>query len=218
MTGTPADRGRVICGSFCTLHLTCPACRRVTSRLCDTIPVKHRDPGAAPALWYRSRPSTHLANVTVDLALYQPDIPQNTGTLLRLGACLGVRLHIIHPTGFAFTRANLKRGGLDYLDSADFTEHVSYAAFDAWRRGAGRRLVLLTTKASQSAYAARFESIDVLLLGRESAGVPESVAADADLRLRIPMRPGLRSINVAVAASLILGEAMRQTNGFEALT
>ncbi len=156
--------------------------------------------------------------MTVELALYQPDIPQNTGTLLRLGACLGVRVHIIHPTGFAFTKANLKRGGLDYLDHADFAEHVSYAAFDGWRRQAGRRLVLLTTKASQSAYAVQFGGDDMLLLGRESAGVPESVAADADLRLRIPMRPGLRSINVAVAASLILGEAMRQTNGFESLT
>ena len=98
--------------------------------------------------------------------------------------------------------------------SADFIEHVSYAHFDAWRRAAARRLVLLTTKASQSAYAARFDPDDLLLLGRESAGVPDGVARDADLRVRIPMRPGLRSINVAVAASLVLGEAMRQTNGF----
>lgn len=154
----------------------------------------------------------------VDLALYQPDIAQNTGTLLRLGACLGIRLHIIHPTGFAFSRQQLKRGGLDYLDHADFTEHDSYTHFDSWRRAAGRRLVLLTTRASESAYAAVYGSNDILMVGRESAGVPEDVAAGADLRVRIPMREGLRSINVAVAAALITGEAMRQTNGFASLT
>ncbi len=154
----------------------------------------------------------------VDLALYQPDIAQNTGTLLRLGACLGVRLHIIHPTGFPFSRQQLKRGGLDYLDHADFTEHDSYAHFDSWRRAAGKRLVLLTTKASESAYAAAYAPDDILMVGRESAGVPQSVADDADLRIRIPMRKGLRSINVAVAASLIVGEALRQTNGFASLT
>jgi tRNA (cytidine/uridine-2'-O-)-methyltransferase len=90
----------------------------------------------------------------VELALYQPDIPQNTGTLLRLGACLGVRLHIIHPTGFAFSERTLKRGALDYLDHSEFLEHSSYGDFDVWRRQAGRRLVLLTTRASQSAYEA----------------------------------------------------------------
>ncbi len=150
--------------------------------------------------------------------MYQPDIPQNTGTLLRLGACLGVRVHVIHPTGFAFTPKSLKRAGLDYLDRADYTEHASYEAFRDWRRNSGRRLVLLTTKASELAYAASYGPGDVLMLGRESAGVPDSVAADADLRLRIPMRPGLRSINVAIAASLVLGEAKRQTDGFKGLT
>lgn len=154
----------------------------------------------------------------VDLALYQPDIAQNTGTLLRLGACLGIRLHIIHPTGFAFSRKELKRGGLDYLDRSDFTEHDSYAHFDSWRRESRRRLVLLTTRASASAYAASYTSDDVLMVGRESAGVPDDVAAAADLRVRIPMRDGLRSINVAVAAALIVGEAMRQTNAFASLT
>ena len=154
----------------------------------------------------------------VELVLYQPDIPQNTGTLLRLGACLGVRLHIIHPTGFAFSDKTLKRGGLDYLDHADFTEHVSYGQFDGWRRQQGRRLVLLTTKATQSAYAIAYGENDLLMVGRESAGVPEAVAADADLKIRIPMRDGLRSINVALAATLILGEAKRQTDGFKDLT
>ncbi len=154
----------------------------------------------------------------VDLALYQPDIAQNTGTLLRLGACLGVRVHIIHPTGFAFSRAQLKRGGLDYLDHAEIAEHDSYAHFDAWRREQRRRLVLLTTKSSDSAYTFAFLSEDIIMLGRESAGVPEAVAAAADARIRIPMRPGLRSINVAIAGAMIVGEALRQTGHFETLT
>lgn len=150
----------------------------------------------------------------VELALYQPDIPQNAGTLLRLGACLGFVVHIIHPAGFAVTPRNLRRSALDYLGAADFREHESYAAFDAWRRTAGRRLVLLTTKARDSAYAAAYGPSDILMVGRESAGVPDDVAAGADLRVRIPMRPGLRSINVALAAALIVGEAMRQTQQF----
>ena len=153
----------------------------------------------------------------VDLALYQPDIAQNTGTLLRLGACLGVVVHIIHPTGFPFSRAQLKRGGLDYLDLAEFVEHDSYSDFAVWRQKAGRRLVLLTTKSSESAYAARYADGDILMLGRESAGVPAEVAAGADLRIRIPMLPERRSLNVAIAASLILGEALRQTGRFEEL-
>lgn len=156
--------------------------------------------------------------MTVDLALYQPDIAQNTGTLLRLGACLGVMVHIIHPTGFQFSPRSIRRGALDYLEHARFTEHDSYAHFDAWRRAEGRRLALLTTKGSTSAYEVTYEPNDVLLLGRESAGVPEEVAADADLRVRIPMRQDMRSLNVAVAGSLVLGEALRQTNGFAALT
>ena len=156
--------------------------------------------------------------MVVELALYQPDIAQNTGTLLRLGACLGVHLHIIHPTGFPFSERTLKRGVLDYLEHAEYTEHDSYAHFDAWRRAADRRMVLLTTKSSSSAYEATFLPDDVLVLGRESAGVPEEVAADAGLRIRIPMRQHMRSLNVAVAGSLVLGEALRQTNAFAALT
>ena len=156
--------------------------------------------------------------MTVDLVLYQPDIAQNTGTLLRLGACLGVPVHVIHPTGFPFSRRELKRGGLDYLDHVELTEHDSYSHFDAWRRETGRRLVLLTTKSSENAYALGYRTGDLLMLGRESAGVPEAVADAADARIRIPMRSGLRSINVAVAAAMIVGEALRQTNGFDALT
>lgn len=156
--------------------------------------------------------------MSVVLALYQPDIAANTGTLLRLGACLGVTIHVIHPAGFALTDRNLARAGMDYLDKAALVEHASFAAFDAWRRGEQRRLVLLTTKASESAYDARFTPQDILLLGRESAGVPDAVADIADLRLRIPMSPGLRSINVAIAGSMVLGEAMRQTGRFTELS
>lgn len=154
----------------------------------------------------------------VALALYQPDIPQNTGALLRLGACLGVPVHIIHPTGFAFSAHTVRRSAMDYLAHAEFIEHASYAAFDAWRRAAGKRLVLLTTKATASAYAARYTGDDILMVGRESAGVPDTVAADADLAIRIPMRHGLRSLNVALAATLILGEAKRQTDQFAGLS
>lgn len=153
----------------------------------------------------------------VELALYQPDIAQNTGTLLRLGACLGIVVHIIHPTGFPFSRRELKRGGLDYLDLARFIEHDSYTHFDMARRERRQRLVLLTTKARRSVYSAQFGDGDVLMLGRESAGVPDNVAQECDLQVRIPMQEGLRSINVAVAAALVLGEAMRQTNAFASL-
>ncbi|QQR39866.1 tRNA (cytidine(34)-2'-O)-methyltransferase [Devosia rhizoryzae] len=154
--------------------------------------------------------------MSLDLALYQPDIAANTGTLLRLGACLGVPVHVIHPAGFAITRANLARSGMDYLDHANLIEHASFAAFEEWR--SGRRLVLLTTKGSHSAYGCDYRDGDILMLGRESAGVPDEVAAIADLRVRIPMQPGLRSINVAVAGSMILGEAMRQIGRFTQLS
>jgi tRNA (cytidine/uridine-2'-O-)-methyltransferase len=156
--------------------------------------------------------------LTIDLALYQPDIAANTGTLLRLGACLGVPVHVIHPAGFAITQRNLARSGMDYLDRAQLVEHVSFAAFNEWRKMEGRRLVLLTTKSADSAYQATYEASDILMLGRESAGVPDDIAALADLRVRIPMSPGLRSINVAIAGSMVLGEAMRQTGRFTELS
>lgn len=153
----------------------------------------------------------------VDLALYQPDIANNTGTLIRLGACLGTTIHVIHPTGFPFSAKALAQAGLDYVDHASVQEHVSWTAFDAWRREQGRRLVLLTTKAETSAYAVDYRHDDILMVGRESAGVPHAVAEAADLRIRIPMRDSMRSINVALAATLILGEAKRQTDGFTGL-
>jgi tRNA (cytidine/uridine-2'-O-)-methyltransferase len=138
--------------------------------------------------------------------------------MLRLGACLGVRLHIIHPTGFHFSKAALRRGGLDYLDHVDFREHDSFVRFEEWRRDGARRLVLLTTAAPRSAYDVAYSADDILMLGRESAGVPDAVAARADLSVRVPMRPDMRSLNVATAASLVLGEALRQTGGFSALS
>lgn len=156
--------------------------------------------------------------IAISLALYQPDIAQNTGTMLRLGACLGVHVHIIHPTGFPFSARAVKRGALDYLEHAEFTEHLSWSHFRNWQVESGQRLVLLTTKSSASIYAARYQPGDILLMGRESAGVPDAVLEAADLRVRIPMRQTMRSLNVAVAASLVLGEALRQTGHFEALT
>lgn len=148
------------------------------------------------------------------LALYQPDIPQNTGTILRLAACLGVGVEVIAPTGFDMTDKALRRAGLDYLEHVAVQRHESFERFDAWRRGDGGRLVLMSTHAPQSHLDFAFLSGDILLLGRESAGVPEVVHKAVDARIAIPMRPGLRSLNVAVAAAVVLGEALRQTGGF----
>jgi len=145
------------------------------------------------------------------LALYQPDIAQNAASLIRLGACLGVPVDIIEPCGFLFSEKGFRRAGMDYLELAAVTRHASWAAF----RPAGR-LILLTTHADLSYTAFAFAPDDVILMGRESAGVPEGVHAAARARLRIPMRPETRSINVAQAAAMVLGEALRQTNGFPA--
>jgi tRNA (cytidine/uridine-2'-O-)-methyltransferase len=151
------------------------------------------------------------------LALYQPDIPQNTGTLLRTAACLGVAVDLIEPAGFAVTDRNLRRAGMDYLDAAVLTRHAGWTDFEAQRRAAGRRLVLLTTRGTTSHLDFAFRSDDVIMVGRESAGVPEEVHAAADARLVVPMRPGMRSLNVAVAAVMVLGEALRRTGGFPPL-
>ncbi|WP_395664481.1 tRNA (cytidine(34)-2'-O)-methyltransferase [Methylocella sp.] len=144
------------------------------------------------------------------LALYQPDIAQNAGTILRMCACLGLDAAIVEPAGFPTSDRHFRRAGMDYLDHVALRRHASYDAFDLWRRAAGRRLVLLTTKAGQSCFDFSFRRGDVLLLGRESAGAPERVHADADARLRVPMVQGLRSLNVAVAAAMAVGEATRQ--------
>jgi tRNA (cytidine/uridine-2'-O-)-methyltransferase len=150
--------------------------------------------------------------MTVALALYQPDIPQNAGTLMRLSACLDLQIHLIHPTGFLFSQKSFRRAGMDYLSQVDLKEHNSFEAFDVWRKEENKRLVLLTTKSSILHTEAKFEANDILMVGRESAGVPDDVAAASDLNLRIPMRQDTRSINVAIAASLVLSEALTQTN------
>jgi tRNA (cytidine/uridine-2'-O-)-methyltransferase len=151
------------------------------------------------------------------LALYQPDIPQNTGTILRLAACLGVPVDVVLPAGFDVSDRNLRRAGLDYLDHVALTRHADWTTFDAKRRADGRRLVLLTTKGATAHVDFAFQADDTLLLGRESSGVPEHVHVAVDARVRIPMRDGLRSLNIAVAAALVLGEALRQTGGFAAM-
>jgi tRNA (cytidine/uridine-2'-O-)-methyltransferase len=145
------------------------------------------------------------------IALYEPDIPQNTGTILRLSACLGVEAHIIEPTGFPSSDRAFRRAGMDYLDQVMLRRHTSWAAFEAWRRAEAFRLILFTTAAATAYLEHAYRPGDVLMFGRESAGVPEAVHQAADARLLIPMRPGLRSINVAMAAAMALGEAMRQT-------
>jgi tRNA (cytidine/uridine-2'-O-)-methyltransferase len=143
------------------------------------------------------------------LALFQPDIAANTGTILRMAACFGVPVDVIEPCGFAFSDRSLKRAGMDYLDRAQVTRHVSWAAFQAQLRG---RIVLLTTKATLAHSKHRFEPDDILLMGRESAGVPPEVHDSAGARVTIPMAPGERSLNVALAAAIALGEALRQTH------
>jgi tRNA (cytidine/uridine-2'-O-)-methyltransferase len=148
------------------------------------------------------------------LALYQPDIPQNTGTMLRFAACLGVPVDIIEPAGFDVSDRNLRRAGLDYLDKVEITRHVSWRAFEERRRAMQARLVLATTRAAGLYTELAFRPDDIILLGRESAGVPEEVHEAADARILVPMRAGLRSLNVAVTAAMILGEALRQTGCF----
>ena len=148
------------------------------------------------------------------IALYEPDIPQNTGTILRLCACLGLEAHIVEPAGFPVTDRAFRRAGMDYLDRVSITRHGSFKDFEDWRRHEGLKLVLLTTAAERSYLDHAFRDDQVLLFGRESAGVPEAVRAAADARLRIPMRTGLRSLNVAMAVAMVAGEALRQTGGF----
>lgn len=150
----------------------------------------------------------------IALALYQPDIAQNTGTLLRLGACLGVSVHVIGPAGFDLSDKALRRAGMDYLEHATLVRHIGWTAFLDWISAEDRRIVLATTRAEAPHVAHRFAPKDVILLGRESAGVPDTVHERADVRIRIPMRPGLRSINVAVAGAMILNEALRVTDAF----
>ena len=153
----------------------------------------------------------------IRLALFQPDIPQNTGTMVRLCACLGVSVDIIEPCGFDASDRNFRRAGMDYVERAAITRHDSFAAFEAWRAGAGHRLILVETDGHVPYTDFTFSPRDVLLVGRESAGVTAEVYAAAGASVFIPQVAGLRSINVAAAAAMVVGEALRQAGGFKHL-
>ncbi len=144
------------------------------------------------------------------IALFQPDIPGNAGTILRMGACLGMAVDIIGPTGFDLSDKALKRAGMDYLEQAALTRHDDWRAFETWRAAEKRRLVLFSTKADLPLWDFAFHPDDILLFGRETSGVPDHVHAAADQRLTIPMPGGGRSLNLAVSAAIAAGEAARQ--------
>lgn len=150
------------------------------------------------------------------VALYQPDIPQNTGAVMRLCACLGVPLDIIEPCGFLWEDRRIRRAGMDYIDRLEAVRHASWTAFIGRKQAS--RLILLTTRAQTSYVQVGYEADDILLFGRESAGVPDDVHDAADLRLTVPMRAEMRSLNVATAAAMVLGEALRQTQLFPGMT
>jgi len=147
------------------------------------------------------------------IALYQPDIPPNTGAILRFAACMGVDVDIIEPAGFDLSDRGLKRAGMDYVERAALRRHISFESFEIFRAEQGSRLVLLSTKAAIPYTDFAFRPDDILLFGRESAGVPPSVHERAEARLIVPMRPGLRSINLAMTVAMVTGEALRQTGG-----
>ncbi|MCA1455054.1 tRNA (cytidine(34)-2'-O)-methyltransferase [Bradyrhizobium sp. BRP22] len=147
----------------------------------------------------------------MQIALFQPDIPQNTGTILRLCACLDVTAHIIEPAGFQTSDRHFRRAGMDYIEHVRLMRHDSWTRFEEWRREAGYRLILFTTKVASSYLDFRYTASDILLFGRESAGVTDAVVAAADARLVIPIKPPLRSLNVAMSAAMAIGEALRQT-------
>ena len=146
------------------------------------------------------------------IALYQPDIPQNTGNIFRLGACLGVSVDIIEPTGFIFDDKKFKRSAMDYIDHIDYKRHIDWQNFYDWSQEKKYRLILMTTKARQSFYEFEFHSSDILLFGRESAGVPDNIHQIVNHRLTIPMKEEVRSINLSSSVALVLGEGLRQTS------
>ena len=150
----------------------------------------------------------------MQLALFEPDQPPNTGTLLRLGACMGIPVHIIEPCGFPFSPKAIKRYAMDYADHVDIRHHLDWDSFEAKRAEAGNRLILLTTKSSAPYTDFTFKPDDIILVGSESAGAPNYVHEASDARVLIPMRSEVRSLNVAIAASMVLGEALRQTSAF----
>ncbi len=151
----------------------------------------------------------------MQLALFEPDIPQNLGAFIRLSACLDVPLHVIEPCGFPVDDKRMRRASMDYYDLATLVRHASWTSFQRDRPGG--RLVLLTTTGAVPLPQARFEADDILLLGRESAGVPADVHDAAGLRVRVPLKKGARSLNVALAGAMVLSEALRQTSGFQHL-
>lgn len=147
----------------------------------------------------------------IKIALYQPDIPGNTGTIMRMAACLGVSLHIIEPAGFDLSERNLKRAGMDYLELTNLTRHISWQAFYDWHIKEKNRLILASTKAAQPYCDVAYHDNDVLLFGRESSGVPDSVHDSVNERILIEMQPEMRSLNLAVSVAMVTGEALRQT-------
>ena len=146
------------------------------------------------------------------IALYQPDIPQNTGNIFRLGACLGISVDIIEPTGFIFDDKKFKRSAMDYIDHIDYKKHIDWQYFYDWAKENKFRLILMTTKSRESLYKFKFHSSDILLFGRESAGVPNNIHDIVDHRLTIPMKDGVRSINLSSSVALVIGEGLRQIN------
>ena len=150
----------------------------------------------------------------LSIALYQPDIPQNTGTILRMAACLGLHVHIIEPCGFALNDRTLRRAGMDYLERSSFTKHLDWQHFSAFAKGKTHRLLLATTKSQTSFLDMHYHHGDILLFGRESSGVPDAVHSAADERVTIPMQQGERSLNLAISTAMVASEAMRQLRAF----
>ncbi|MEM8649526.1 MAG: tRNA (cytidine(34)-2'-O)-methyltransferase [Pseudomonadota bacterium] len=146
-----------------------------------------------------------------DLVLFQPDIPGNTGTLLRFGACMGISVHIIEPAGFRLDEKAFRRAGMDYLDQATMQKHLNWQAFEDWRAEQSRRLILLTTKSNEPYTRFLFQESDLIMLGRESSGAPDYVHEAVDHRLTIEMAEGARSLNMALSGAMVMGEALRQT-------
>jgi tRNA (cytidine/uridine-2'-O-)-methyltransferase len=157
------------------------------------------------------RTGQHLDMPKLSIALYQPDIAGNTGTIMRLAVCLGLTVELIEPAGFDTSDRNLRRAGMDYLSAVTLTRHIDWNHFETWRRDSGRRLILASTRAAGIYTDFAFRPDDILLFGRESAGVPDHVHEIANARILIPMQVGQRSINVAMSAAMIAGEALRQT-------
>jgi tRNA (cytidine/uridine-2'-O-)-methyltransferase len=154
--------------------------------------------------------TAHLMPLALTLALFEPEIPQNTGTMLRMCACMGIAAALIEPAAFSVSDPRFRRAAMDYLDHVRLTQHASWSAFLSWRREHSARLILLTTRAPVTYTDFAYAQGDILLVGRESAGVPQDVHDAADARVLVPMQPGLRSLNVAIAAAMVVGEALRQ--------